>query len=355
MDKINDTSASTSNRKWWNRLWALKLPKKVKIFAWRVINDALPTAVNLMHRKILPNAACSLCNCHRESLGHAIFLCTRAKQVWSIAKVHMATAIPNIYQLNGFDIFSSLAAVHTNTELERILCIMWSIWTERNKEIHGTKPKSTSIICSFADHYVNQYINSTLQPQGFDSNGLPHPQPTGAKSISTTQTEPIKWTHPPAGCLKLNVDAAFDEDGSVIGVGAVVRDYFGDVVGAFSKSLPGCYSPKEMEAMGLIHSLQWILSNQMHIDYIETDSLIVANAINKHPSVGQVSLFYDLIDDISLLLSSFPRVSISHVKRDANKAAHGLARFALRLDNTCSWLGEIPSPIHTVIVMDSIQ
>ncbi|XP_060974670.1 uncharacterized protein LOC133039749 [Cannabis sativa] len=330
LEKIHDTSTSNSNHSWWNRMWSLNIPKKVKIFAWRVINDAFPTAVNLMHRKISPTATWSLCNCLRESTGHALFHCTRAHPVWSL--YHVFNPDPNLYRMNGFEIFSSIALVQQNAEFEKILCLMWCIWTERNKEIHGSKPKPAGVICSFADLYIHQFHRAQLSQAATNSSNL---SPTAAT----------------VG----NSSAAIPSTGSVIGIGAVVRDYFGDVVGAYSKSLLGCYSVKEMEAMAIFHSLKWALQHGLQIDYLETDSLIVATAINKHSAKGNVSIFYDIVDDITLLLSSFPRVLVSHVKRDANKAAHELARFALRLDNDCSWLGEIPSPIHSVIVMDSIQ
>ncbi|KAF4382090.1 hypothetical protein F8388_001235 [Cannabis sativa] len=63
LESMDVDSSSSSNRQWWNRFWSLKLPKKVKMFAWRFINDALPTAVNLMHRKISTSSACILCLC----------------------------------------------------------------------------------------------------------------------------------------------------------------------------------------------------------------------------------------------------------------------------------------------------
>uniref|UniRef100_A0A803QFW1 Reverse transcriptase zinc-binding domain-containing protein n=1 Tax=Cannabis sativa TaxID=3483 RepID=A0A803QFW1_CANSA len=82
LDVVNEQATSSSNRAWWNRLWSLKLPKKCQIFAWRFINDALPTAVNLAHRKISSSTASALCKCAWESVGHAIFQCNRANAVW---------------------------------------------------------------------------------------------------------------------------------------------------------------------------------------------------------------------------------------------------------------------------------
>uniref|UniRef100_A0A803Q6Y9 CCHC-type domain-containing protein n=1 Tax=Cannabis sativa TaxID=3483 RepID=A0A803Q6Y9_CANSA len=138
LDSVNEHSSSSSHRQWWNRLWSLRLPKKVKIFAWRLINDALPTSMNLAYRKITPTTACSLCKCGWETIGHAIFCCDRAKAVWK--KFRYNVYMPNIGNIKGFDIFSHLAATHNDADLQLITCLMWSIWSERNKEIHGTKP-----------------------------------------------------------------------------------------------------------------------------------------------------------------------------------------------------------------------
>uniref|UniRef100_A0A803PIR6 Reverse transcriptase zinc-binding domain-containing protein n=1 Tax=Cannabis sativa TaxID=3483 RepID=A0A803PIR6_CANSA len=100
LDSKDDHSSSSTNRRWWNWLWSLKLPKKVKIFAWRLVNDALPTAVNLAHKKIAPSAACALCKCSWESVGHALFRCENAKLVWN--KFHFNVFIPNIGAVIGF-------------------------------------------------------------------------------------------------------------------------------------------------------------------------------------------------------------------------------------------------------------
>uniref|UniRef100_A0A803NRX6 RNase H type-1 domain-containing protein n=1 Tax=Cannabis sativa TaxID=3483 RepID=A0A803NRX6_CANSA len=198
---MDDHSSSSTNRRWWNRLW-----------------------------KITPSTACALCKCSWESVGHAIFRCERAKSVWN--KLHFNVYIPNIGNIKGFDIYSHLAAAHNDTDLELITCLMWCIWSERNKEIHGSS------------------------------------------GVSTAKTRP-KWHPPDAGCFKLNVDAACNNAGAVIGFGALIRDHYGNVLAGLLKPFQGCFSPKEMEAVTLFHSVQWALHHQLPINIIETDDLVV--------------------------------------------------------------------------------
>uniref|UniRef100_A0A803PRA7 Reverse transcriptase zinc-binding domain-containing protein n=1 Tax=Cannabis sativa TaxID=3483 RepID=A0A803PRA7_CANSA len=157
-----DTSSpSNSPRKWWDRFWSLNVPKKIKIFAWRVINDAIATAVNQLHRKISHTVECSLCTCGK-SVGHALFICTR---VDLCLEANSFLGVFLEYQnLNGHDVYSYLVEAHNDYDMEKIICLMWCIWMERNKEVHGTKPKPALIICTFTDAYIDQFQRTKILP-----------------------------------------------------------------------------------------------------------------------------------------------------------------------------------------------
>ena len=54
---MDATSSDTSNQKtFWNCIWKLRVPNKIKTFLWRVCSEALPTKENLRKRKIIDNA-----------------------------------------------------------------------------------------------------------------------------------------------------------------------------------------------------------------------------------------------------------------------------------------------------------
>ena len=59
-------------RKFWNSLWKLNIPNKVKIFLWRACTDSIPTMLNLCKRKIVPSSACNHCHVGEESVLHAL-------------------------------------------------------------------------------------------------------------------------------------------------------------------------------------------------------------------------------------------------------------------------------------------
>ncbi|KAK8478582.1 hypothetical protein V6N11_038564 [Hibiscus sabdariffa] len=72
---------------WYNKflvsVWALKLPSKIKIHFWRVINNFIPTFSNLVTRKISVQTQCLLCQSESESVSHLVKGCSFTQQVLS--------------------------------------------------------------------------------------------------------------------------------------------------------------------------------------------------------------------------------------------------------------------------------
>uniref|UniRef100_A0A803Q8E0 Reverse transcriptase domain-containing protein n=1 Tax=Cannabis sativa TaxID=3483 RepID=A0A803Q8E0_CANSA len=349
------TQASSSHSTWWKTFWNLDLPSKVKIFAWRVMQNALPVATGLVRRKVIDSATCSLCNNAWESIGHALFNCTTARKVWRDTKFIIDhTHTHNMY--NG-DYLIYLSSLHSKQDLELIICTMWAIWHERNKVIHGGVSKSSQDIASFASTYLHQYYRARAKNQQQFNNCNVHTSSNASAAVNNSATTPLQrpnsdssWSPPDITGLKINVDAAVNKERKILGVGAIIRGHHGSVVAALSKPVQGCFRSDEMEAKALFHCLNWAMQLQLHITNVETDALRVSSALNS-PSPN-LSSFNDLIMDVSCLLSFFSGVTISHVKRNANQAAHGLAKYALELDEDVCWMGEIPNPIFSVIVND---
>ena len=60
-----------------------------------------------------------------------------------------------------------------------------------------------------------------------------------------------KWTAPPPGVFKINVDGATSENERNSSVGVVIRDATGTVQVACCKYLQGRYSVEEVEALAM--------------------------------------------------------------------------------------------------------
>uniref|UniRef100_A0A803NW04 Reverse transcriptase domain-containing protein n=1 Tax=Cannabis sativa TaxID=3483 RepID=A0A803NW04_CANSA len=278
-----------------------------------------------------------------------------AKDIWN--QFHFPIDFAKARHLANGDYLFHLATLLSQEEFELLLCIMWVIWIDRNKIIHGDMNKDATAMALYAITYMNNYIkaNSTKPPTAtLSSPSAANPSHTATDAnvaaMKARPTAGVPWTPPLLNKLKLNVDAAINTTDKILGIGAIVRNHDGQVVAALSKPVQGCFRSDEMEAKALFHALNWITQLSLKIDYVETDALRVSSAINN--ASFDLSSFSDIILDVRCLLSFFPGIVVSHVRRNANQAAHGLAKYALGLDVDTCWRGEIPSPIFSVVVND---
>lgn len=67
------------------KLWKSKLPMKIKIFMWMLIQDKLQTRVNLKKKQWKGDVKCCLCG-KVVSNDHLFFNCILAKTVWTCFK-----------------------------------------------------------------------------------------------------------------------------------------------------------------------------------------------------------------------------------------------------------------------------
>ena len=65
----------------WKRMWQLKIPAKIRIFAWHVCMNALPIRMNLHRGGVNIDVLCPMCEQEAESIAHSLLLCNSARQV----------------------------------------------------------------------------------------------------------------------------------------------------------------------------------------------------------------------------------------------------------------------------------
>uniref|UniRef100_A0A803QIB1 Reverse transcriptase domain-containing protein n=1 Tax=Cannabis sativa TaxID=3483 RepID=A0A803QIB1_CANSA len=202
--------------------------------------------------------------------------------------------------------------------------------------------KPAALLATFATNYLSNYrqAQAKYRPQQVQAHQIPPPAPIPDSS----------WRPPDFGSLKMNVDATVDSTNNITGVGAVIRNSEGVVIAAFSKPLIGNFASHEMEAKVIFHNLIWASQLGIQFGHVETDALMVSNAL--YGRLNCITAFNDLIINISRLLSFLPGVSITHVKRSTNKAAHCLVRYALGLDEACYLMDSFPPSLYSVIVND---
>ncbi|CAL8113669.1 unnamed protein product [Prunus armeniaca] len=172
-------------------------------------------------------------------------------------------------------------------------------------------------------------------------------QPTPSLSISRAQA---KWQKPPLGVIKINVDGAFQGLTGMGGGGIIARDSAGCFVAARACKLSHVSSPKHAEALALREALLFAKDIGPGPKLIEIDAQGVLHSVQD--AQEDRSYLSCLFSDCKFFLSQLENTSIKFAFREANRAAHRLARLAIPLLETFTWLQDPPDVVCDVLVQD---
>ena len=231
-EMINGAPSSSNGvgSKVWKSIWKIKAPPRIKHFMWRAAKDSLPSKRNIAQRKIPIDETCSLCEEQQESVMHALWLCNQAKAVWKFVP-----SFSRLYQ-TGYWSFLDLLEVVLDQGLAFTVAlfstIAWSIWQRRNK-MRVQQP-------SWPLHEISKRAKD-LVVEFFDI----HKQPPR----SAVQGPRVRWTKPLEDFYKVNFDAALFDTNNMVGIGMVIRDCNGNIIGALSQKIALPQSIEHAEAL----------------------------------------------------------------------------------------------------------
>lgn len=329
-------STSAGHSPWWRSLWQLSIPSKVKIFIWRACLNWIPTQFNLMKHGVPTSQHCPLCNLADESTIHALWNCSRLKDIkkkFPHASLPMVSAFPDFYTFVGecWDFLSK-------DEVEILLLVFWRIWHRRNKYVHDHITLDDRLVLEWALDFHSRYKEA-------NSNPITSSPSRGLSDIR--ERAPVlhdRWDPPPAGCVKLNVDAGLAVDSRRVGCGAVVRDHMGGFLASSSIPIEALISPPVAEALAVLQGL--ILCSRLGFNnvIVESDCQRLCKVLtNRTPLYAE---FGFVISDILLLCDKLKIVGFNYCKRTNNEIAHGLARIALSIDNSIIWWPGLPHCLY---------
>ena len=114
-------------------MWHLKIPVKIRIFAWRACMNGLPTRLNLCRRGVNINPSCPICDQELESTNHALIKCDLAKQVWDRWEGSPMNLRES--QLDITDIALKILNDGDAQALEIFFVTSWALWYLRNQKV----------------------------------------------------------------------------------------------------------------------------------------------------------------------------------------------------------------------------
>uniref|UniRef100_A0A2N9I4J4 Reverse transcriptase domain-containing protein n=1 Tax=Fagus sylvatica TaxID=28930 RepID=A0A2N9I4J4_FAGSY len=121
----------------WKAIWRVKAPRRVSFFLWSAAWGRILTCDNLMRRGYIMAGWCCMCRHDGESGNHLLIHCTMASDLWHL--ILRSFGVIWVFPSNIADLlfgwFNCFGKPKSSVWNLVPLCLMWTIWRERNSRI----------------------------------------------------------------------------------------------------------------------------------------------------------------------------------------------------------------------------
>ena len=301
-DREGESSDSQKSSSSWKRIWRLNLPIKIKLFIWKAILDIIPCNYNLFLRKVAPSPMCRICGKTEETTLHTLWDCNLSKKVW--AKI--GWNLPSVSPISFSGLFEFVSTSLPLDQVELFGYLVWLMWAERNNVTHGKITTTT--------------VSSTIEKA---SGMLMEFKKANERHLKEKANRDENWSAPPPGTLKLNTDGGGAVADHTRGIGGIVRDDRGSLIGAFAKPMYELLSPLATELVALKVGLEFLWSMGHASVLVETDSLEAARLVNDPDDSWSEN--ENIVADIKSMMLALNIKGVSFKPRECNGIAHRLA------------------------------
>ncbi|CAN1225604.1 Uncharacterized mitochondrial protein AtMg00310 [Linum perenne] len=295
----------------WLSTWEIPVQPKLKFFLWRMLHRIIPTKDCLIARNMEVHPMCPVCHSPDESLEHLLFECPI-----SLAFYRMARLTPPPFINTHFVIYWRAILQHQNNLAPVWILAWWRVWKGRNHVVFNHAQFSI-------DSLYRQFDSHLSELPLFCLPSLPSHPPSSIVLVPRQ----ARWIPPFPQRLKVNIDGAVQAPlgGST---GWVLRSSTGMVLHAVGTPYPGITDPFILELLACRDAVSWcVFSSLFQVDF-EGDAELVSKAIRDQE--GTRAQGGIIVQEITRLLTSSPSFKLLLIRRSANRAAHSVARMALR-------------------------
>lgn len=296
------------------------------------------------------NTGCVLCNSCTESLDHLFFNCGYTKWIW--IKI-LRRFYLNLKQGSLMDMVKKTSVCFPSNSKFQVMLFsaftasIWHIWSERNSRRFKNKKRHKTRKLWDILRDVGWRVN-------FNSRDKQSDIAPGSRILDfwlsfvkdarvTTAVQLCKWSSPPVGFVKLNMDGSLTSQGG--GLRGILRNDMGEVIAYFHQATQE-KNIMAIEAEAIHLRVQIALHMKASKVWIESDSHIVVDSLlHKHEIPWKIQ---KTCWKIKRNLSSLAKWEISHSWQEANRAADHLAKVGLTHSDVILW------PVILHIVLGSI-
>uniref|UniRef100_A0A7N2LCN5 Reverse transcriptase zinc-binding domain-containing protein n=1 Tax=Quercus lobata TaxID=97700 RepID=A0A7N2LCN5_QUELO len=245
----------------WNGIWNLQVPHIVKHMIWRATHNALPTLCNLGRRNVVSCVRCWSCKSESEDTVHALWKCSSLFVLWEPDGVLKKLLR---YNVSSFaDLWMMVLDNRHCLDVNLLAIIFWMIWSRRNSVRLGEAAIEIRNIRQQARLFLQDFLEAQ------------DPKRVCPRVIDRA----IRWIPPIHPRVKVNFDGAtFNSKGSA-GLGIVIQDGSGGVVGAMTERVHLPSSPAVVEAMACRRALLFAQEQGCVDCSVEGDAEVIINSI----------------------------------------------------------------------------
>ena len=145
----------------------------------------------LIKKGVQVQQMCSWCHLQVEDTVHTLFSCCFARELWSTVGLQEVVKVEE--GMTGMQVLKH--AFHCGNMEQCIMLgvISWSLWVRRNEWVWNKKNMSIFGVRSMALNLMREWRNANE---------------CGVGGVRQKQPVTKKWSRPPEGWIKINVDAA---------------------------------------------------------------------------------------------------------------------------------------------------
>jgi hypothetical protein len=288
----------------WKKLWKVKVPSKLRMFAWRLARSSLPIGEERERRHMATSAVCPICCAAIDSWRHSLLDCNLAKVVWSLREDDLVLPLVADETTDAKLWLFSLSSTLRQEEFIEALVTLWAIWWARRKAIHEEEFQSPLSTHMFIAKYLADLQMVSRIPRGSMT-----PRMAGAPT----------WIPPPVGMIKANVDGAVARTQNKGVVEVVLRDELGVYRGASATIFDGVTDPTILEAYACREAIS--LAEDVHITEIRI-ALNCSTVVKELTEGGSRSQHCMVLKDIEAQRNQFQHLEFVHERHESNGEAH---------------------------------
>lgn len=296
-------------------MWNAPVTPKVKHFMWRIFKASLPTKSVMVRRHIGDDESCPVCEREAETIEHALLKCSQARRIWGAVE---ELNFINFHNDMSWNEFMHLIAKRDVMIRSLALTLAWLLWRRRNQIVFDNRQKPDM---AWIGHL--RAIVAVLAEKR-----------DGGSAMQSCDVGSDRWSPPPRGWLKFNVDAGL-RDAAMSGLGVIGRDEHGGVWAVAAKKRISDGPALLSEMMAIEEGLLLARSLGVKKVILESDCLLAIQALRGRQTYrNQMGV---ILQNIRCLAESFREVRWSHVKHSGNSVAHSLVALACNGRDLWCW------------------